>query len=165
MRLTVPLLIAALLFCTSPMQAQWRAMTPAERQELVGYRLTMDNITKTVAASAKLRELEKDPKMKAMMDKYEATSLTDAITQMNAVPQIRSAIEGSGLTSKQFMFTVIELASTATAARLQAMSGGSAEAIAQIPTSPENLQFYAAHQAEIDPLTAQLRESDDSSGE
>jgi hypothetical protein len=146
----------------APLQAQERygGLTPAERAELVGYRLTMDNIGKAVAASARLREMEKDPKFQALRDKEEAKSFSEAITKMNGTPQIRAAIEASGLTSKEFMLTVIELASTRSAVKLQAMGGPAAKAAASLPTSPQNLQFYAAHQADIEKVADQLFNSE-----
>lgn len=152
-------LIAAALVCSlaSPMQAQWEKMTPAERQELVSYRLTADNISKAAAASAKLEELSRnDPSVKGSMEKGEARSLFDAIAKMNGVPALRSAIESSGLTTKQFMLTIIELASTRAAVKLQAMGGNAAKAAAQMPTSPQNIEFYAAHQAELDPVADRI---------
>jgi hypothetical protein len=135
------------------------AMTPAERQELAGYRLTMDNIKKAAAAGAKLNALEKDPKVKAVMESQEATSLADAIQKLNGLPEARAAVEGSGLTAKDFMLTIIQLGYTAGAVKLQAMGGEAAEAVAKLPTSPQNMEFYAAHKAEIEPLEADLRSS------
>lgn len=156
--------VAGLLWLmpVAPLAAQESggAMTPAEQRELAGYRLTMDNVKKAAAAGAKIQVLEKDPQMKAMMESREAISITDAIKKLNDFPQARAAIDASGLSAKDFMFTVIELGYTAVAVRLQGMGGEAAKGVAKLPTSPENVAFYAAHQAEIEPLLAKMRGAD-----
>lgn len=151
------------LMLVSPLAAQKSggALTVAERQELAGYRLTMDNIRKAAAAGAKLNVLESDPRIKAVMESQEATSITDAIKKLNALPEARAAVEGSGLTAKDFLFTAVQLGYTAAAVRLQAMGGEAAKATAKIPTSPQNMEFYAAHKAEIEPLEAEMHRSKD----
>jgi hypothetical protein len=127
--------------------------SPADHQAIASHRLTMDNISKAAVAAGKLRELEKDPKFNAiLMSKEEAKSVQDVIAKMDATPQIRSAVESSGLTSREFMLTVLSLASTRSAAKLTAMGGDAAKAAATLPTSPENLKFYAAHESDIEKL-------------
>lgn len=165
---SIRLLVAAvvLLPLAAPLRAQgWEGrFTPAERQELMGYRLTMDNISKTAEAGAKLDELaKKNPALKDAMGKEEPKSLTGAIEKMGSVPEVRSTIESSGLTTKQFMLTIIELASTRAAIKLQAMGGNAAKAAAKMPTSPQNLKFYADHQADIEPLADKIMSSGKSS--
>jgi len=125
----------------------------------------MDNIGKAAAAASKLRELEKDPKFKAiLMSKDEAKSIQDVIAKMDATPQIRSAVESSGLTSREFMLTVLSLATTRSAAKLTAMGGDAAKAAATLPTSPQNLQFYAAHEADIEKLAGSIAGPENDSG-
>ncbi len=82
--------------------------------------------------------------------------MQDVVAKMDATPEIRSAVASSGLTSREFMLTVLSLASTRSAAKLTAMGGDAAKAAATFPTSPQNLQFYAAHEAEIDQLAASI---------
>jgi hypothetical protein len=132
------------------------SMTPAERKELAGYRLTMDNIKQAVAVRDKMKALEKDPKVKAQVEDKEATSLDDAIRKLDAVPEAHTAIASSGLTTKDFMFTVLQVGYTMAAYRMQAMGGQAANAAARLPTSPQNVQFFAAHQAEIGQLAKDL---------
>jgi hypothetical protein len=135
-------------------------MSAAERQEITRYRLTMDNVRKAAVAGAKLNALEKDPKVKAAMDREEAVSLTDAIQKLNGLPEARAAVESSGLTAKDFMYTIVSLVNTAAALEMLKAGGSAAKAAAQVDTSPQNLEFYAAHKAEIEPLQAQMRRSD-----
>ena len=143
---------------------QSSGFSPADHQAIASHRLTMDNIGKTAVAAGKLRELEKDPKFKALlMNKEEATSLADVIAKMDATPEIRGAVESSGLTSREFMLTVFGLASTRSAAKLTAMGGPAAKAAASLPTSPQNLQFYAAHEAEIEKVAGSIADSGDDS--
>lgn len=54
---------------------------------------------------------------------------------------------------------IVQLGYTAGAVRMQAMGGEAAKAAAQVPTSPPNVEFYAPHKAEIEPLEADLRTS------
>jgi N-methylhydantoinase A/oxoprolinase/acetone carboxylase beta subunit len=160
--LAVAGLLMLSLSTSSGLAAQGSGMSPAERQQIASHKLTMDNISKAAVAAGKLRELEKDPKFKAILvNKEEAKSLEDVIAKMDATPQIRSAVESSGLTSREFMLTVIGLASTQSAAKLMAMGGAPAKAAAGLPTSPQNLQFYAAHQAEIEKLAGAMLSSED----
>ncbi len=168
MRLSLrPLSLVALLFLMAPpprVVAQGSDTRAAERQEIAKHKLTMDNIGKTAIAAGKLRELEKDPQFKAILvNKEEANSLNDVITKMDATPQIRSAVQSSGLTSREFMLTVMAVASTRSAAKLTAMGGDAAKAAASLPTSPQNLRFYAAHEAEIEKLAATIIDSEDDS--
>lgn len=129
----------------------------ADHAAIASYRLTMDNVSKAAVAAGKLKELEKDPEFKKiMMSKEEAQSIQDVIDKMDATPQIRRAVESSGLTSREFMLTVIGVASTRSAAKLTAMGGEAAKAAASLPTSPQNLQFYAAHEAEIEKLAGAI---------
>jgi hypothetical protein len=79
---------------------------------------------------------------------------------MDGVPEIKGAIESSGLTTKEFMYTVIEVASTRSVIKLQAMGGNAAKAAAMMPTSPQNLQFYTANQAELEPLADKMLSPD-----
>jgi len=157
-------LILSLITPAAPAAQQSAGFSPADHQAIASHRLTMDNISKTAVAAGKLRELEKDPQLKAMMmTKEEAKSLQDVIAKMDATPQIRSAVEGSGLTSREFMLTVMSLASTRSAAKLAAMGGEAAKAAATLPTSPQNLQFYAAHEADIEKVSASIAEPKDDS--
>ena len=150
-------LILSLMLPGQAASQESSGFSAADHQAIASHRLTMDNIGKAAVAAGKLRELEKDPKFKAiMMTKEEAKSVQDVVTKMDATPEIRSAVESSGLTSREFMLTVLSLASTRSAAKLTAMGGDAAKAAATLPTSPQNLQFYAAHEAEIDKLAGSI---------
>jgi hypothetical protein len=157
-------LILPLVTSAVSVAQQSSGFSPADHQAIASHRLTMDNIGKAAVAAGKLRELEKDPQFKAiLMSKEEAKSVTDVIVTMDATPQIRSAVEGSGLTSREFMLTVMSLATTRSAAKLAAMGGEAAKAAATLPTSPQNLQFYSAHEAEIEKLSASIAGPEDDS--
>ncbi len=152
-------LILSLLLPARAVGQQSSGFSPADHQAIASHRLTMDNIGKAAVAAGKLKELEKDPKFKAiLMSKEEAKSIQDVIAKMDATPQIRSAVESSGLTSREFMLTVLSLATTRSAAKLTAMGGDAAKAAATLPTSPQNLQFYAAHEADIERLARSIAE-------
>jgi hypothetical protein len=144
---------------------QQSGFSAADHQAIASHRLTMDNVSKAVVAAGKLKALENDPKFKAiMMSKEEATSVQDVVAKMDATPEIRTAVESSGLTSREFMLTVLSLASTRSAAKLGAMGGDAAKAAATLPTSPQNLQFYAAHEAEIENLAGSIVKQENDSG-
>lgn len=152
-------LILSLLLPARAVGQRSSGFSPADHQAIASHRLTMDNIGKAAVAAGKLKELEKDPKFKAiLMSKEEAKSIQDVIAKMDATPQIRSAVESSGLTSREFMLTVLSLATTRSAAKLTAMGGDAAKAAATLPTSPQNLQFYAAHEADIERLARSIAE-------
>jgi hypothetical protein len=153
------------LISPAPSVAQTSSgFSAADHAAIASHRLTMDNISKAAVAAGKLRELEKDPEFKKiLMSKEEAKSIQDVIAKMDATPQIRSAVESSGLTSREFMLTVLGLASTRSAAKLTAMGGDAAKAAASLPTSPQNLQFYAAHEADIEKLAGAFAAQEDDS--
>jgi hypothetical protein len=155
----VPGAVLCLLLSATPAHAQaWGGgLSPAERQELTSYRLTMGNVSKAAVAGAKLEELSKtDPTFKQWTSKDEGRTLTDAIAKLNGVPAVRSAVESSGLDAKQFLYTIIELATSQAAVKMEAAGGNSAKMVAQLPTSAQNIAFYAEHQAQLDPLTYKI---------
>ncbi len=160
--------VALLLALTTPGLAQGDpggGFTTTEQQALTNHRLTMDNIRKTADASVKLSELEKkDPKLGDVREGEEAKTLSELVSKLDALPPVHTALAGSGLSSREFLLTLFELHMVRSAVMLKEMGGDAAQAAGKLPVSAENVQFYVAHRAEIEPLAKQMT-NDEEDGE
>ncbi|HEY8257246.1 MAG TPA: hypothetical protein VIG08_06280 [Gemmatimonadales bacterium] len=145
-------------------QGQGTRLSPAERQELMSHRLTMDNVKKMVDASGKLSELsQKDPKLGDVREGEEAKSLSELVTKMEALPPVKAAIASSGMTTRDYVLTMFELQMVHSAVALRQMGGDAAKGAEKLPVSAENVQFFTTHRTELDPLLKSM-ESDGSKG-
>ena len=135
----------------APARAQggWSA---ADEAALKGYTLTMDKMRKATAVMIEFDRLERDRPDLAAADE-ETTSIDRLVTRINAVPEAKAALAKHGLTTRDYVMTL--LASThASAAAFMEESG---QPVAGVPASKAQTEFYKANRAEIDKLNAERK--------
>lgn len=130
-------------------QGGWSASDAAA---LKGYPLTMDKLTRTIEAVTEFDRLEES--RDDLASDEEGTQSIDAIVaRINAVPEAGAILKKHGLTTRDYVLTLV--ASThAAAAGFMEESGGQATGL---PVSRGQVEFYKAHKAEIDKLNAQRK--------
>jgi hypothetical protein len=122
---------------------------------LANYRLTSGNLDKFVRATNALKQLEDediDIEDHVNMDNPEDIDLGEIAAAFDSEPRIKSAINGAGMTSREYVTFLFSM--------MQAMFGhmmvqmGGEQALAGMPNGAlkENIQFFVANQAAFEAL-------------
>lgn len=122
---------------------------------LANYRLTSANLTKFVAATQALHELEDeniDLEDRIDTDNPENLNISRIAEVFDSEPRVKGAINGAGMSSRDYVTFLF--------ATMQAMFGsimvqmGGDEALAQMPNGvlKQNIEFFLEHQEEFEAL-------------
>jgi len=133
----------------------------ADLRELSQYTLTMADVRKWAAAGAALKQQEKKAKGEDedSDDSDDSTdgeagdeSLDEMAKRFERMPDARKAIEGAGLTSRQF--AVITMAFMQAAFAQAAVEAGAdpAKIARDAHVNPANLKFVKEHKAELEQM-------------
>ena len=130
-------------------QTGWSARDAAA---LKRYPLTMDKLRRANEVMIEYDRMERTRDDLAD-DDGETQSIDGMVARINAVPEARAILKKHGLTTRDYVLTL--LASThAAAAGFIEESGGQPTGI---PVSRGQVEFYKAHKAEIDKLNSQRK--------
>jgi hypothetical protein len=132
-------------------------LSPAERQMLVTYRLSMDKLNRVADATRKFHDLEKrNPGLGKSLERKadENKSLSSKIAQIEKVPEVRATLASAGLTGRDYMLTLINAMNAGAAVQIKKMGGDASS----LPVSPQNIQFYRTNQAAIEKLSKQIKD-------
>ena len=141
-------------------QAGQRGNPPddADSKEYRGYRLTMDNVNKFVAASKALVKLSHDnPELeKEMESQSDARTIEDAVKTTEKYPAVTAAIKGAGLTTRDFVVMTGTLMGAEMAVGMKKQGQ-----IKQYPpsVSPENAAFVEENWEKLNAMMKAVAES------
>ncbi|GEM_PF-7000190 len=151
------LLVAATMLAAPSARAQRFGpdLPPAEQAALRNYHLTMAKVSDAAAATRDLEELGKrNPELAAAAKSNgNVKTLSELTDRLNSFPGVQAVLAKHNLTARDYMLTV--LSSMYAAVGYMAQQHGNAQAAqiaAGFPTNSDNIQFYAAHRAEIEKL-------------
>jgi hypothetical protein len=148
---TTVIVLGLSLAKVAPAKAQggWSA---ADEAALKGYTLTMDKMRKATAVMIEFDRLERTRPALAD-DEEEIKSIDRLVTKVDEVPEVKAALAEHGLTSRDYVMTL--LASTHAGAAAFMEENG--QQVTGIPVSKAQTEFYKANRAEIDKLNAERK--------
>jgi hypothetical protein len=143
------LAVVALPFAAAPAAGQSQA--DADLKTISAYALTMPRYKQYLDASVNVATAAaKDPSLQARFEDFGNKSLSEQIEVMDGVPQVRSAIVATGLTTRDYVLTQSALLQAAMAYAMTKGTGMSVDSVAQkAGVSRANLEFYQKNEAEI----------------
>ena len=165
------LAVLALPLAAAPAAAQSQA--DADLKAISAYTLTMPKYKQYLDASVNVANAAaKDPSLEARFEDFGNKSLAEQIKVMDGVPQVRSAIVATGLTTRDYVLTQGALMQAGMAYAMAKGAGMPVDSVVkQAGVSRANIEFYQKNEAEIGRLAkeAQARApkppDDDDSGE
>jgi hypothetical protein len=139
----------ALPFAAAPAAGQSQA--DADLKTISAYALTMPRYKQYLDASVNVATAAaKEPSLQARFEDFGDKSLSEQIKVMDGMPQIRSAIAATGLTTRDYVLTQSALLQAAMAYAMMKGTGMSVDSVAQkASVSRANLEFYQKNEAEI----------------
>ncbi|HET8622594.1 MAG TPA: hypothetical protein VFM14_03455 [Gemmatimonadales bacterium] len=135
-------------------QGNWSA---ADEAALKGYTLTMDKVRRATQVMIEFDRLE-ESRPDLADDDEEIKSIDQMVSRINAVPEAKAALTKHGVTTRDYVLTLL----TSTHAGAAAFMEENGQPVAGIPVSKAQTEFYKAHKAEIDQLNAQRKAASDS---
>jgi len=132
--------------------AQTHAETDKDLREITAYKLTDDDFTKMRQAQKAMEDLEKKNPALKKKDNEESDngqkSIDQSVQQIEAHPELKSALKSAGLTPRHFV--VITYALFANAVAIASKKAGAK----QLPpgASAANIDFLEKHQKELEEL-------------
>ncbi|MGH7520642.1 MAG: hypothetical protein ACREMI_05145 [Gemmatimonadales bacterium] len=153
----VVLALAAALFAAAPGRA---AAQNADSREIAAYRLTEATLAKYLRASGALAAVPKPASADADDDAEDADdpSIAQIAAKYDSIPAARRAISAAGLTTREYVVFTFALFQAGMGAWVVEQQGWS-----KLPpdVARANVEFYQRHKAQIDSVTAELKNRDD----
>lgn len=127
----------------------------ADTREVQSYVLTDAGLAKYTQASRKIAALSGAASGSCEDDDSESTSLRDVTAKLDALPGIKSAIQSTGMTTREYVVFSFSLLHNGLAAWSASQPGG------RLPpgATKANVDFYNKHKSELEKLEA-LRKDD-----
>jgi hypothetical protein len=124
------------------------AAADRDTEEVSRYVLTEAGLTKFSAASTNLSKLGKSS-LTAGCDEDSPSSLDKVVAKADASPAVKAAIQGGGMTTREYIVFSMSLLQSGIAAWGMEQPGG------KLPpgVSKANVDFYKSHKAAIDKLS------------
>jgi hypothetical protein len=162
LRLVVLALAALLLGTPGRSTAQ-----NADSREIAAYRLTEATLAKFLRAARVMAAVQKPHSADADDDAEDADddekdnddpSLTQIAAKYDSIPAARRAITGAGLTTREYVVFTFALFQAGMGAWVVEQQGWS-----KLPpdVARANVEFYQRHKAQIDSVTAELKNQDE----
>jgi hypothetical protein len=142
--LWLPVLATALL---APASSIAQEFSESDTREIGSYVLNEAGLAKYAAATRNLGEIT-DQLPDNCDDEEDVQSLDDAAARLDAIPDVRAAIESAGMASREYVLFSFSLFQNGMAAWVLSQPGGT------LPpdTSMANVEFYRAHEASLQEL-------------
>ena len=150
--LWLPVLATALL---APAFSVAQEFSESDTREIASYVLNEAGLAKYAEASRNLGEIAEQ--LPGNCDDDEGMqSLDDGAERLNAIPEVRAALESAGMTAREYVVFSLSLFQNGMAAWVLSQPGGT------LPpdTSMANVEFFRAHEATLQELGS-LTQSDD----
>lgn len=139
-------------------QPAWSAGGDADLRELSRYTLTLSDVRKYAAANAALAQHPKaeqeDEESEDEDDGDDAESLDDMVRRIDSVPEARRAIQGAGLTTRQFAVITMALFQASFAQFAIEQGADPAKVAKDAGVNPANIEFVKKNKAELEKLKA-----------
>jgi len=154
-------LLAMFWLIASPVAGQRPAADPDERA-LAAYRLNDATLNRFIAASRAMAAAARprvDTVAEEDEDEADSKTIADIAAFYDAQPPFRQALARAGLTSREYVTFMLTLFQAGMAAWLVEQHGWD-----KLPPeiARENVVFYQRHKAQLDSLTAELKEREGS---
>lgn len=134
------------------------AQSDADANEYKSYRLTMDNVTKYVAASkAIIKVMNDNPTIKKELEtQREVPTIDEAVKTTEKYPEVNAAIESSGLTTRDYVVISGTLTGVTMAVGMKKQGQ-----IKAYPTTvlPENVVFVEKNFDKLNAMMKTLRQA------
>jgi hypothetical protein len=137
------LLLAAPAICAEQ-------LPDADTREVQAYVLTEPALAKYMQATRGLKGI----KLGECDDEEDADSISEAAAKIDAVPAAKSAVQGAGMTSREYVVFAFSLVQNGAAAYLLQTPGGKLPA----GVSMANVDFYRKHSAELEQLAQETED-------
>ena len=125
------------------------AQSEADTQALLSHRLTLDNVNKVFAVDKDLLAIAKtNPELVKKASEVRPTGLDEAAKTMASFPEVAAVLKTHGLTSRDYLLTMITLTTTAMTHDMMA-SGKIPAGAPGLPTA--NLEFWKANVTTLKP--------------
>ncbi len=147
-------LMFALVAALFGQQAQAAGGGDADLRELSRYTLTMADIRKYAAANANLAKLPKAEENEDSDDDEDSDneSLDQMAARIGKMPEARKAIEGAGLTPRQFAVITMALFQASMAQFAVEQGADPAKVARDASVNPANIRFVKENKAELEKL-------------
>lgn len=122
------------------------------------YRLTEENVNKTIQALQKLQALQKsNPQVATAMEQEhsspgEAKSIDEMVSRLDAIAPAKAVLSSVGLSTRDYVLTTFELMEAGAAYQFQKMGKLPANSQLARDVSPENLAYIGSHQQQMQAL-------------
>ncbi len=143
------LAVVALPFAAAPAAGQSQA--DADLKAISAYTLTMPRYKQYLDASVNVATAaSKDPSLPPKFENFGNKSLSEQVKLMDGLPQIRSAITATGLTTRDYVLTQGALLQAGMAYAMTKGTGMSVDSVVRSSgVSRGNIEFYQKNEAEI----------------
>lgn len=147
-------LMFALVAVVFGQQAHAAGGGDADLRELSRYTLTMADIRKYAAANANLAKLPKAEENEDSEDDEDSDneSLDQMAARIGKMPEARKAIEGAGLTPRQFAVITMALFQASMAQFAVEQGADPAKVARDASVNPANIRFVKENKAELEKL-------------
>jgi hypothetical protein len=152
--MTMTRTVACTLALLSPLVAGAQNLADGDAQEVADYVLTEPAMKKYTQAVRNLQPFT--GQVPQNCDDESPKSLNDMATRMDAVPQVKSALRGAGMTSREYLLFSLSVFHNGMAAWALEQPGGKLPPGAKMT----NVNFYRAHEAELKKLGEFSRHTD-----
>ncbi len=133
-------------------------------KEIANYKLTMDAVRKFAQASKTMKQYEKDhPELNQDEEDDnddDSASLDDMEAKLASVPAARKAIEAAGLSVREYVVITFAMLQSAISQYAIEQGADPAKIARDAGVHPANVTFYKEHKAEIEALTADMKEAE-----
>jgi hypothetical protein len=141
--------------------AQGRA-ADADEREIAAYRLSEATLAKFIRASRAMAAITKTMPADTAEDDGDESgpddpSIAEIAAMYDSIPGVRRAITGAGLATREFVVFTLTMFSAGMAAWLVEQHGWD-----KLPPeiARENVLFYQRHKAQLDSLTAEMKQGE-----
>ena len=155
LRTTLVLSMVVALSLLGPVQGDAQNSPDRDTKEIADYVLTDAGLAKYRQAVAKLQPVMGQLPQECGGDEN-PKSLNDMAVQMDGVPQVKSALKGAGMTSREYLLFSFSVFQNGMAAWALEQPGG------KLPPGVKmaNVNFYRAHEAELKKLGELTKQAD-----
>ena len=152
--MTMTRTVACTLALLTPLVAGAQNLTDGDAKEIADYVLTEPALKKYAQAVRNLQPFT--GQVPQNCDDENPKSLNDMATRIDGVPQVKSALKGAGMTSREYLLFSFSVFHNGMAAWALEQPGG------KLPpgTKMANVNFYRAHEAELKKLGELTKQAD-----
>lgn len=119
---------------------------------VTGYRLTIDKLEPFIATVHAIDQLGETEEMQALEEMADDAGLEEIVATLEGEPLVREAIEGAGLTAREYITFSFALVNAMFGSLVVSLGGEAALEEIEDDVLRENVRFYLAHEETFDRL-------------